>query len=120
MESVMKSNLLGKYLLVVFLYTVSYIDASDAFEQHCVPCHKQMNISLQKTFMKALLVYGGKENMKAGLAYYFKNPHINTSVMDEEFIQKNGIKQPIEIDQEQLEEALDIYWKRYTVIGKLQ
>jgi len=115
----MKYRQIKIWVVSLLLNTVLF-SAENIFDQQCVPCHKQMNISLQKTFMKALLVYGGRENMKAGLAYYFKNPHVNTSVMDEDFIQKNGIKKPIKIDQKLLEEALDIYWKRYTVIGKLR
>jgi len=70
--------------------------------------------------MNALLVYGGRENMKAGLLYFFQNPSINTSVMDEDFIRKNGIKKPLKIEKKLLDEALDIYWERYTVIGKLK
>jgi len=107
-------------LMIGFITIAVPVYGEDVFERHCIPCHKEMNISLQKTFMKSLLVYGGRENMKAGLAYYFKNPNINTSVMDEDFIRKNGIKKSMKLEEEQLNEALDIYWKRYTVIGKLR
>ncbi len=107
-------------LMVSFMAMVVPLYGEDVFEQHCIPCHKEMNISLQKTFMKALLVYGGRENMKAGLAYYFKNPNSNTSVMDEDFIRKNGIKKPMRLEEKVLNKALDIYWDRYTVIGKLR
>jgi hypothetical protein len=114
------NSFLKLILMISFMSIVVPVYGEDVFERHCIPCHKKMNISLQKTFMKALLVYGGKENMKAGLAYYFKNPHVNTSVMDEDFIRKNGIKEPMKIASKLLDEALDIYWNRYTVIGKLR
>ena len=108
-----KTNLL---LICVCILPVS---ADNAFEQHCVPCHTQMDISLQRTFMNALLVYGGRENMKEGLAYYLRNPRKDTSVMDEDYIRKNGIKAPIEIERAVLYEALEQYWQNYTVVGKL-
>ena len=109
-------------MAVLLVLLTGWIEAGepDIFERECVPCHRQMDISLQKTFMDALLVYGGKENMKAGLAYYFRNPRRDTSVMDEDFIRKNGIKPPMKLDEAALDKALEIYWKRYTVIGRLQ
>ena len=105
--------------IVIFVLSLSLLVGGNAFDKHCVPCHTKMNISLQKSFMQALLVYGGRENMQAGLAYYFKNPRADISVMGEEFIRKYGIKQPLDINQSELDEALDIYWKTYTVMGKL-
>jgi len=66
-----------------------------------------------------MLVYGGKENMKAGLSYYFRNPRQDTSVMGEDFIRKNGIKKPMRIEEKTLDEALEQYWEKYTVIGKI-
>ena len=96
----------------------SYGESS--FSRECIPCHRQKKISLQKVFMDALLVYGGKENMKAGLAYYFRNPRLGSSVMDEDFLQKNGIKESIKLPREIMDEALEAYWQIYTVRGKLQ
>ena len=105
-------------MILLWGYSIP-ISAKNAFEKQCVPCHLKMDISLRKTFMDALLVYGGKENMKAGLAYYFRNPRKDTSVMDEDFIRKNGVKSPMQIDNGVLNKALDQYWQNYTVIGKL-
>ncbi len=98
---------------------VGMLNAENSFEKVCVPCHLKTDVSLQKTFMNALLVYGGKENMKAGLAYYFRNPRHDTSVMGEDLIRKNGIKKPMSIEKKILDEALEQYWKKYTVIGKI-
>ena len=70
--------------------------------------------------MNALLVYGGEENMKAGLAYYFKSPREDTSVMGEEFLRRVGIKMPTKLNDDELGRALDIYWQKYTLVGKLK
>ncbi len=109
-----------KKIFFVSLFSILVLEAESTFDRACVPCHTQEGISLQKTFMDALLVYGGKENMKAGLAYYFRNPSLGTSVMDEEFLRKNGIKAPTTLSFDMLDEALEQYWQKYTVIGKLQ
>jgi len=107
--------------IVCILLVCSWISYGvDSFERECIPCHKQKEISLQKVFMGALLVYGGKENLKAGLAYYFRNPRLGTSVMSEDFLQKNGVKAPMMLSPKVMDEALEQYWQIYTVIGKLQ
>jgi hypothetical protein len=98
----------------------SFVQAENVFETECVKCHMQRKISLRKTFMNALLVYSGKENMKAGLKYYLKHPRRDSSVMSEEFLDKYGLIKPLRIDDKRLDEALEIYWNRYTVLGKLQ
>ncbi len=94
--------------------------ADNVFETECVKCHIERKISLRKTFMNALLVYSGKENMKAGLKYYLRHPRRDSSVMSEEFLDRYGLIKPLDIDEKRLDEALEIYWNRYTVQGKLQ
>jgi len=105
--------------VLLWLGCLSGIQAQSVFDRECVPCHTERDISLQKSFMDALLVYGGKENMKAGLAYYFRNPNRDISVMDEDFIRTNGVKSAMRLEEKVLDEALEEYWRRYTVIGKL-
>ncbi len=109
-----------KKIILILTLCVAFAYGESSFARECVPCHRQKDISLQKVFMDALLVYGGKENMKAGLAYYFRNPRMGTSVMDEDFLQKNGIKAVTKLSPEIMDEALEEYWKIYTVMGKLR
>ncbi len=105
-------------LMVVFLLTAT-LPAQDTFDRVCVTCHTEKKISLRKTFMNALLVYSGKENMKAGLKYFLRHPRRDSSVMGEAFLDAHGLAKPLKIDDKELDEALDIYWKRYTVQGNL-
>ncbi len=105
-------------LMVVFLLTAT-LPAQDTFDRVCVTCHTEKKISLRKTFMNALLVYSGKENMKAGLKYFLRHPRRDSSVMGETFLDVHGLAKPLKIDDKTLDEALDIYWKRYTVQGNL-
>lgn len=108
-----------RYVLVAMLLFGSSASA-DLLQQYCVKCHTQKRISLQKSFMNALLIYGGEKNMKAGLIYYFQNPNRETSVMDEEYLEQYGVKKPLEIPTDLLTLVLDEYWQKYTVIGKLK
>lgn len=105
--------------LMVVLFLSATLPAQDTFDRVCVPCHAEKKISLRQTFMNALLIYSGKENMKAGLKYFLRHPRRDSSVMGEAFLDAHGLAEPLNIDDKTLDEALDIYWKRYTVQGKL-
>ncbi len=106
--------------LVLLLAMSSFVYAGNVFEEECVKCHLERKISLRKTFMNSLLIYSGKENMKAGLKYYLRHPRRDSSVMSEQFLDRYGVIKPLKIDDTKLDEALEIYWNRYTVQGKLQ
>ncbi|HHD74323.1 MAG TPA: hypothetical protein ENK76_04110 [Campylobacterales bacterium] len=94
----------------------SFIYANES----CVECHRSKNISLRKTFMKALLVYGGEKNFKTALFYYCKNPSQTSSVMDEEFLEKYIPLKPIGIDDEILKKLIDKFWHDYKIKGNLK
>ena len=40
--------------------------------------------------------------------------------MPEAFIKRFGIKKPTKLTTKELEEALDTYWEKYKVFGKLK
>lgn len=94
--------------------------AKDVYERSCMVCHQELTPSLEKIFMNYLLIYGGEKNMKAGLKHYLKYPIKEISVMDDESIKKHGIKQSSTLRDEVLEEAIEIYWDKFKIFGKLK
>ncbi len=104
----------------VFLAIVLTVFVYGDFKQDCVACHKKKNVNLRKTFMNALLVYGGEENFKTALFYYCKNPISLNSVMDEDFVKKYLPLKPVNLSDEKLKELLKVYWDKYKVIGNLK
>jgi len=58
--------------IVVFMLILSGLFSQDAYERHCVGCHKELPTSLQRMFMNYPLVYSGDKNMKAGLKHYLQ------------------------------------------------
>lgn len=92
---------------------------SSMYKQNCVKCHKLLPISLGEMFMSYLLVYGGEENLKAGLKHYLKNPSKSISVMSDLFKRSYKIKQKTTLTDREIDEALDNYWKRYTIFKRL-
>lgn len=92
----------------------------NAYEQHCVQCHRELPMTLQGMFMNYLSVYGGEKNTKAALKYFMRHPRRDTSAMSELFLKNFAVKEPLVISDQDLNEAIDIYWETYKVIGKLR
>jgi hypothetical protein len=70
-------------------------------------------------FMDYLLVYGGEKNFKAGLKHYLQYPSKHLSMMSTLFINIYGVKKKTKLNAKEIEEALDIYWEKYKIFGKL-
>ena len=96
------------------------LSASDAFERNCVKCHEALPMSLRRMFMNYLLVYSGEKNTKAALKHYMRYPIKDTSVMSELFLKNFNVKKPLRISNDELNKAIDIYWEKYKVIGRLK
>jgi len=108
-----------KKLIVAISVTLS-LSGQDAYEHHCIQCHRELPMTLQRMFMEYLSVYSGENNTKAALKYFLRHPRKDTSVMSELFLKNFSIKEPLMISDQELNEAIDIYWEKYKVIGKLK
>jgi len=108
-----------KRLFFVFSFiTVTY--GMDTYERNCVTCHEKLPATLQEMFKKYLLVYGGEMNVKAGIRHYLRYPSKDISVMSNLFIETTGIKKETTLPNKELDEAVDIYWEKFKVFGKLR
>ena len=105
---------------MVLLGLTLMLFGENAFERNCVHCHETLPMTLQRMFMNYLQVYSGEKNTKAALKHFMQYPRKDTSVMSDLFLQNFEIKEPLKISDEELEKAIDIYWEKYRVIGKLK
>ena len=106
--------------LIILIFLITNVNSDNSYESNCVKCHRGLPISLQRIFMKYLLVYGGEKNMKAGLKHYLKYPSRDISVMSYLFIRNYGIKSKTTLSDNKLDEILDIYWDKFKIFGKLK
>ena len=105
----------------LFVLTLSlFAHGQDAFERNCVTCHSTLPATLQEMFKRYLLVYSGERNVKAAIKHYLLYPNKDISVMSDLFVSTYGIKEPIRIDETELEKAIDIYWDKFKVFDKLK
>ena len=102
------------------LFLILSISLNAGFKKDCAECHIKKDVDLRKTFMNALLVYGGENNFKTALFYYCKNPTPMSSVMSEEFIKKFTPLKPTMLSEEKLHLLIDEYWKKYKIQGNLK
>ena len=105
---------------VLFIALTIGVFSQDAYERNCVECHKDLPTTLQQMFKEYLQMYSGEENVKAGLKHYLHYPSKSISVMSELFIDSYGIKKKSRLNKKELDEAIDIYWDKFKVFGKLK
>ncbi len=106
--------------IVLFIALTIGVFSQDAYERNCVECHKDLPTTLQQMFKEYLQMYSGEENVKAGLKHYLRYPSKSISVMSELFIDNYGIKKKSRLNKKELDEAIDIYWDKFKVFGKLK
>jgi hypothetical protein len=108
-----------KKVVLTLALMFSFADA-DVYESNCVKCHKQLPVSIEKYFYKYLLIYSSETDMKNAIISYLKYPAKETTVMSDAFISRFGIKKRSKLNENELKEAVDVYWQKYKVFGKLK
>jgi hypothetical protein len=106
--------------IVIFIFLALGVLRADVYEQNCVKCHEGMSVGLDRFFYNYLLVYSGETDVKNAIISYLNYPAKETSVMSDEYLMTYKIKQKTTLNKEELKKAVDIYWEKYKVFGKLK
>lgn len=109
-------------MVKVFLIIIMFVNISfaDVYNDNCLNCHNKLPVSIDKYFYRYLLKYSSEKAVKKAMTDYLKTPSKDTTIMPEAFIKRFGIKKKTKLSDEELKEALDIYWEEYKVFGKLK
>jgi hypothetical protein len=97
----------------------SFVSAN-IYETNCVACHEKLPVSIDKYFYRYLLTYSSKREVKKAMIKYLNTPSQKRSVMAEAFIRRFGVKEKTILKHQELRDAIDIYWNRYKIFGKLK
>ena len=108
-----------KSVFLSLFFLISSLHAN-VYESNCVACHKRLPVSIDKYFYKYLLIYSGETDTKNAIINYLKVPVKETTVMSDSFISRFGVKKASKLNESQLQEAVNIYWEKYKVFGKLK
>jgi hypothetical protein len=90
------------------------------YDLNCVGCHKKMPVTIDKYFYRYLLKYSSETKVKEAMFSYLKNPTKEETIMAESFITRFGVKKKTNLTDAKLNEALDSYWEKYKIFGKLK
>lgn len=111
-------------IIFSIIILISFVNAKDKkqniYERTCVKCHKKLPVSIDKYFYRYLLKYSSQKDVNKAMFTYMQNPSKELTIMPEAFIKRFGIKKKTKLNSKQLQEALDIYWEKYKVFGKLK
>ena len=112
-----------KYLLIALFSIFTFAsekNETSIYETDCVKCHKRLPVTIDKYFYRYLLKYSSETMVKQTMFEYLKDPSKDKTIMAESFITRFGIKKKSKLSDEKLNEAIDIYWNKYKVFGKLK
>ncbi len=114
------------FLPLLFVYSLSYAEelqesnALNVYETNCLPCHQLPSLRLDKIFFSYLIKYSSELPVKLAMEDFLKNPNEETSAMSDESLRRLGVKSKTNLSDQELKEAIDIYWDRHKVFGKLK
>lgn len=106
--------------LVMCLLVLHLGLSAGVYEQNCVSCHEKMPVKIDKFFYRYLLKYSSEESVKSSLFAYLKNPTREKTILQEGLLNRFGIKEKTTLNDKELKEAIDEYWEKYKVFGKLR
>ena len=107
-------------IVLIVLILMSLHAEKNIYETNCLSCHKLLSFNLEKIFFRYLLKYSDEVSVKSALIDFLEEPHSDTSVMPKEYTRSFGLKQKSELSRAKLKEAIDIYWEKYRVFGKIK
>lgn len=111
-----------KVFLIILMVLSLNADNTDysIYNLNCVQCHSQLPVSIDKYFYKYLLKYSSERDVKKAMFDYLKNPTSEKTVMTESFITRFGVKKKTNLNDSKLRNAIDGYWDKYKIFGKLK
>jgi len=108
-----------KILLLTFL-TFGLNANSNVYKEVCMDCHQSIPAKLDKMFLRYLKENSVELSFKISLKEFLKNPTEEKSLVGNSFIENFSVKEPTELNETQLDEAIDIYWDLYNPMDNLK
>ncbi len=90
------------------------------YERNCVACHRKLPVTLDKFFFNYLLKYSSERQVKGALFKFLKHPTKKKALASEELITQYGLMPKTTLNDTDLRSAIDVYWQKYKVFGKIK
>ena len=108
-----------KNKLLVFVFLFPFVMFGNSFEQNCKKCHI-VDRQLEMFMSRYLLKYSSEKEVKKAIIGYLNNPKEESSVMPQGFLNRFGAKEKSILNQNELQNAVDVYYKMYAPKYKLK
>ncbi|MRI83940.1 MAG: hypothetical protein C6I00_05910 [Nitratiruptor sp.] len=105
---------MGQIVLLAFLVVQLWSDT--IFDRRCVTCHREVALPLKPIFFDYLLHFSSERLVKGAMARQLLNPDPKNSLIPKE--RRRGYRH--QVDPDELDLLLQIYWNRYKVIGRIR
>lgn len=102
------------FRVLIFFMIVTFSNGKNTFETNCLGCHianQQLFVFMQRYTLK----YSSETNIKNAMIEFMKNPRIENSIMPRGFLDRFGVKEKTNLDEELLKEAIDEYYIKYNI-----
>ncbi len=106
-------------IFITVLLLVAGLKAS-VYEKNCVVCHAKLPINIDKFFYSYLLKYSSGIETKYAIKLYLQNPKRENSILNDALLNRFGVKKKSNLNEKDLTKAIDEYWDKYKIIGKLK
>lgn len=109
-------------IILILLHSMIFADNSidqNIYERNCISCHKSIYVGLNKIFFRYLIKYSSELSVKSAMIDFLKDPNIQTSAMSAGQLRLLGVKLKTRLNDEELEEAINIYWEKFKIFNKL-
>lgn len=102
-------------ILLLLMFTTS----ADTFENNCLECHVN-EFKLNMFMKKYSLKYSSERAIKKAIISYLKEPSLKESVLPFGFLNRFGIKDTSDLEDKELQDMIDIYYKRYNISSRIK
>ncbi|CAA6815875.1 MAG: Unknown protein [uncultured Sulfurovum sp.] len=102
-----------KKTVLLILLTFTLGASANVYQSRCVPCHKYQPATLEKMFMLYLKTHSVELSFKLSLKEFLKKPTEEKSLIGNKFIERFSVKGASDLNDTQLDEAIDTYWDLY-------
>jgi len=107
-----------KNILVIVLLLTTYLNAN-VFERNCQSCHHN-NTQLKMIMSRYTLKFSSEKRIKEAIFTYLKNPSRELSSMPLGFLSRFDIKEKTKLSDEELKEAINIYYKNFNLLQLIE
>lgn len=93
---------------------------ASVYQKNCVACHSKLPIKIDKFFYRYLLKYSSAIETKYAMKLYLQNPKRKNSILNPALLKRFGVKKRTTLSEKDLKNAIDEYWEKYKIFGKLK